>query len=233
MSFKTVMPEMILSEAHPDFETANKGSRLGAKVVEAVGLARANANRAIDDLQKKAEFLIENEKLLAKYKIEVLFGPGRTTNGPNPVRIMCWESGKKFHGGGDESMFFCKDGTVEDGEGCWNPIPGDQVKGGIAFCKHCNRAINSDKLAMQKEGKVTTKNLSIELVRMFRQLGSSADIYCKYNKDDIHYIAMARQKGESTAKRLLGLHIFPLRHIIKETSTGADLGKRFYAFLTS
>jgi hypothetical protein len=232
MGFKSVTPSMhVLSEAHPDYEVQNRSSRLGMKVTEAVNLARENVNRTLAEIEKKTG--LEDEKLLAKYKIEVLFGPGRTTAGPNPVRLMVWESGKKFHGGGDESMFFCKDGTVENGEGCWSPIPGDQVKGGFAFCSICNRTVNADKLAMSKEGRVTTKALSEELVRMFRQLGSNADIYCKYNRDDIHYISMERHKGRDIAKRLLGLHIFPLRNIIKDTSAGADLGKRFYAFLTS
>lgn len=234
MSFKPLTPVMqgIASEADPDFEAKNQNSRLGSKISEAIGIASKNAKKTLADITEQTG-ITSDGKIVAKYKIEVLFGPGRTTAGPNPVRIMCWESGKKFHGGGDESMFFCKDGTIENGEGCWNPIPSDQVKNGVAFCLHCNRAINADKLAMQKEGKVTTRALSDELVRIFRQLGSNADIYCKFNKDDIHYVAMLRHRGDAVAKRLLGLHIYPLKNIIKETNSGADLGKRFFAFLTS
>lgn len=222
----------IASEADPDFEAKNQGSRFGQKISEAISISSKNAKKTLADVTEETG-ITSDGKILAKYKIEVLFGPDRTNSGPNAVRIMCWESGKKFHGGGDESMFFCKDGTVDNGEGCWYPIPGEQVKNGVAFCLHCNKAINADKLTMQKEGRVTTRALSEELVRIFRQLGSNADIYCKFNKDDIHYIAMLRHRGASVARRLLGLHIYPLRNIVKETANGADLGKRFFAFLTS
>lgn len=234
MTFKAVTPLMqgIASEADPDFESKNRGSRMGRNVSAAVAIARKNAKKTFEQVQQETG-IAPDGKILAKYKIEVLFGPGRKTQGPNPVRIMCWESGKKLHGGGDESMFFCKDGTVENGEGCWNPIPPDQVKNGLAFCVHCDRTINADKLALQKEGRVTTQMLAEELVNLFRKLGSNADIYCKYNKDDIHYISMERHKGRDVARRLMGLHIYPLANIIKDTSAGADLGKRFFAFLTT
>lgn len=223
----------VVSEASPDFEAINAGSRRGAKITEAVEIARKNQGVALEDVKKASGLVAIDGRIQATYKIEVLFGPKRTTNGPNAVRIMCWLSGSKMHGGGDESMFFCKDGTVDNGEGCWFPIPPGQVKNGVAFCTVCNRGIMADKLTIQKEGRVTTKELSNELVRIFRQLNSNADIYVKYNSDDIHYVAMLRQRGEAVAKRLMGLSIYPLTNILKDTAAGADLGKRLYTFLTS
>jgi hypothetical protein len=222
-----------VSEAHPDFEKINSTTEQGRRVMAAVDAAKRNVGTSLEDVKKATGLVAPDGRVIAKHKIEVLFGPKRTTNGPNAVRIMCWMSGSKLHGGGDESMFFCKDGTVENGQGCWFPIPPDQVKNGIAFCTVCNKGINAEKLTVQKEGRVTTRELSNELVRIFRQLNSNADIYCKYNKDDIHYISMLRQRGSAVAERLFGLHIYPLGHIIKDTAAGADLGKRFYAFLTA
>lgn len=218
-----------LSEADPNF--SKKMAQIPAAQRAAIEAAQRSVSKSIE--QVSASTGLVDPQLIAKHKIEVLFGPKRTTTGPNAVRIALWESGSKLHGGGDASLFFCKDGTTENGEGCWSPITQDQVRGPIAYCKNCNLAINSDKLTIHKEGYITTKFLAAELVKLFRQLGSSADIYCKYNRDDIHYIAMARQHGDAKAAKLLGLHIYPLKNIVKDTMNGADLGKRFMAFLTS
>lgn len=231
MTFQQVTPKLkgILSEADPDYD--RKVAALPAAQRVAIETAQKAATKSIEQVSESTGLV--DGRLIAKYKVEVLFGPKRTTNGPNAVRIALWESGSKLHGGGDASIFWCKDGTVEHGEGCWAPIFQDQVKGPFAYCKSCQKAINSDRLTLHKEGYVNTRFLADELVKIFRQLNSNADIYCKYNKDDIHYIAMARQFGEAKAKKLLGLHIYPLKNIVRDTTAGADLSKRFFAFLTS
>lgn len=232
MTFQEATPKLkgaILSEADPDYE--KKVQQLPAAQRAAIMGAQRAAGQTLAQVTERTG--LADDRVIAKYKIEVLFGPKRTTQGPNAVRIALWESGSKLHGGGDASIFWCKDGTKEEGEGCWAPIYPSQVKGPFAFCLSCNRTINADKLTLHKEGYVTTRFLSTELVKIFRQLGASADIYCKYNADDIHYIAMARQFGEAKAAKLLGLHLYPLKNILKDTSSGADLGQRFFAFLTS
>jgi hypothetical protein len=93
--------------------------------------------------------------------------------------------------------------------------------------------VNAEMLTSMKIGRVTMTNLAAELVALFHQLGSSADIYLKYSKTDVRYIALERAKGPEVARRLKGLAIYPLKNILKDTSNGADLGKRFFAFLTS
>ena len=172
-------------------------------------------------------------EIRAKYKIEITFVEGRTVKGPNRLGIQIWESGKRFHGGGDELMYWCKDSRKGEDGGCWAPIPSDCVRGGVAICPSCKRAVNAELLTNMRLGYVTSQNLAKELVTMFRRLGSNCDIYLKYHKSDIHYIAMERDKGPDVARRLKGMAIYPLKNIIKDTSSGADLEKRFYAFVCS
>jgi glutaredoxin len=183
--------------------------------------------------EKDVHKLLAGDGLTAKYKIEVTFVAGRTTNGPNRLGIQVWESGKRLHGGGDDLAFFCKDTKKDSDLGCWGVIISDNIKGGLAFCPHCKRAVNADRLTNMKIGYVTTQSLAKELAKLFRDLGSSADVYVKYHRTDIHYIAMEKAKGPDVAKKLKGMHIYTLKNVVKDTSAGADLTKRFEAFLRS
>jgi hypothetical protein len=193
--------------------------------------------------EKKADQELDRTlsgEVRAKYKIEITFvGPdetgykGRTMNGPNRLGISIWESGKRFHGGGDELMYWCKDNRPGEDGGCWSPISSDYIRGGVAVCPSCNKMSNAELLTNMRIGNITTQNLSKELVKMFHSLSCNADIYVKYHKTDIHYVAMERDKGPEVAARLKGMHIYPLRNILKDTASGADLGRRFFTFLTS
>lgn len=206
-----------------------------------------NRKEVTDDVRKHNDDALERAKaapkdealnvaavaadIKAKYKIEVSFEKGRTTQGPNVLGIQVWESGKRFHGGGDELCFFCKD--VGSDAGCFGVIPPDYVKGGVAYCPSCEKGVNADRLTVMMIGRVTSQSLAAQLAKMFRQLGNSADIYLKYHKTDPRYVAMERAKGPHVAKRLKGMHIYPLKNILKDTCSGADLAGRFKIFVTS
>lgn len=172
-----------------------------------------------------------NGEIRAKYKIEVTFSKGRTSLGPNLVGIQIWESGRRLSGGGDDLAFWCR--STETEEGCWGIITSDFIRGGIALCPTCKKASNADLLTNMKIGRVSTKNLVNDLEKLFRFLDSNADIYLKFHKSDIRYIAMERAKGPEVARRLKGMHIYPLKNILSDTSHGASLTGRFTAFLTS
>lgn len=195
--------------------------------------AAKRAREHSPDAEKEVHETLASGELIAKYKIEVTFTQGRTTHGPNVVGIQVWESGKRFNGGGDELAFFCKDASKGSDLGCWGVIIGDYVKGGIAYCPHCKRQVNASLLTNMKVGRVTSQNLAKELAKLFRELGSNADIYLKYHMTDVRYIAMERAKGPDVAARLKGMHLYPLKNIVKDTSAGADLAKRFFIFITS
>lgn len=171
-----------------------------------------------------------NDKNYAKYKIEIMFGPKRTVSGPNTYVMQVFESGKRLHGGGDELSYWCKD--VRDGhdEGCWGVIIGDWIRNGVAFCPHCEAAIRADYLTGQRFGKVMTKALAEHTAKIWRQLNCSADIYCKYDRDDIRIKIMEEKVGASEAHRLRGLFIYPLANILKDTASGSSVESRFEAF---
>lgn len=221
---KEVRPTLV-GESHVDYDKL-----ASEQEIKAAHAAAASVNKSSDEL---ADALGIKDEMRAKYKIEVTFGPKRTTQGPNRVAIQIWESGKRLHGGGDELMFFCKDNRAGHDEGCWAPIPADQIKGGVAYCIKCAKAINAEYLTNMKVGYTSTRFLCTEIAKLFHQLNSNADIYLKFHKSDIRYRAMLKAKGEEVARRLKGMHIYPLKNILKDTSNGAGLENRLFAFVTN
>ena len=241
-----------VSEAHQDFEeTATPEQRKAADVAQKnAGVAErgkdwertASPEQRRDRLEesrrkeKKPDEKLEQEldgSVVAKYKIEITFVARRNLHSLNHVGISIWESGKKFHGGGDELMYWCKDNRDGHDDGCWSPIPGDCIRGEVAICPKCHRAVNSELLTNMRIGNVSMTSLSQELVKIFRSLGSNCDIYLKFHKTDIRYIAMEKAKGPDVARRLKGMAIYPLKNIIKDTQNGSDLAKKFKAFVTA
>jgi hypothetical protein len=175
-----------------------------------------------------------NGEVRARWKIEVTFVKNRTMKGLNAVGIQVWESGKHFHGGGDALAFYCLDSRDGHDEGCGSIIPQDDVApNGIAYCRNCRRAINAQFLANIYQGNAYMDSIARQLTTLFHRLNSNADILIKYHKTDVRYIALERAKGPDVAARLKGMHIYPLRNIIKDTSNGADLYGRIKAFITS
>ena len=170
------------------------------------------------------------DQIVARYKIEILFGTDRTVTGPNTYCLQAFESGKRFHGGGDELMYWCKDVREGHDEGCWSPILGDNVFRGVAFCAKCSAQINANYLTGQRYGNVPTKVLAEHVAGIWRQLGMSADIYCKYDRQDMRMEIMEKKVGAARAHELRGLFIYPLRNILSETAAGASVESRFEAF---
>lgn len=248
---KRVTPQRLVGEhnenfaqAHPvEKEAAARAARQSGVVErsndwERTATPEQREARRQETLRREAKTDVQLETKLggevrAKYKIEVTFVADRKAHGPNKLGISIWESGKRFHGGGDELMFWCKDNRQGEDGGCWSPISSEHIHSGFAVCPNCQRTVNAELLTNMRIGNVTNQNLAKELVKIFHSLGSNADIYVKYHKTDIHYIAMERDKGPEVAKRLKGMHIYPLKNILKDTAAGADLGKRFFAFLSS
>lgn len=244
-------PQHIVGEGSHNFDQAHRVEKEAAEraarqggVVERSEYWEASASpeqrnaRRLESLRReqKTDSTLESKlggEIRAKYKIEVTFTEGRTLFGSNLLGITLWESGKRFHGGGDELVYWCKDNRQGHDDGCWAPIPGDLIRGEVAVCPNCNRMVNSDLLTNMRIGKVTNRALAAELVTIFHSLGSNADIYIKYHKTDVHYIAMEREKGSDVANRLKGMHIYTLKNILRDTASGADLAKRFYAFVSS
>ncbi len=192
--------------------------------------------------------MILNNKSKAKYKIEVHFGKGRTTSGPNVGAISVYESGNRLDGEGDELMYICaerdrglalnapgvKDREVKRGaQGCGCFIPGGLLKSGFAGCPGCENVVLAENLTSTVLFNLTTEALAEKMVKWFNKLEHNADIYLKYHPTDIRYTALEDAYGLDKGRMLRGLTIYPLRNIIKDTSAGASLKKRFIALLSS
>lgn len=196
---------------------------------QAEAAARSHARGNNPEEVKK---LLGSHTIRAKYKIQVFYGPNRTLKGPNVTEVRIFESGTKLHGGGDDLMFICRN-PQNEAEGCGSFIMPDAIHGPVAMCPGCQKLINASKLSEFLVANFSTERLSIELAKIWRQLGGSADIYCKYDRTDIRYIAIEKKYGSAKARELRGKHIYPLRNILVDTSNGASLEKRIFAFLTA
>jgi len=201
-----------------------------------------------------------NEKIKAKYKIEVIFGPGRSISylKPSKGRIITWLSGSALHGGGDELMYFC--GNDE----CSRPIEPQYFVAASLLCPYCgveSFASQMDKemhiTALREAGQntqdframpvcydgmgfnTTPPELGRRIERIWYKLGGNADIYLKYFEDDIRFTAaeagrsMDERLGIARAKRKGTRGIYPLHRLIRDLNAGAEPWKRFASFVTA
>ena len=173
--------------------------------------------------------VIETEAARAKFKIEIKFRDDRKLFGDNSIGWQAYESGKYLHGGGDELVYWCIS-RKEDGVGCGAPIIGSNIVQGVALCPSCNGQVNASLLSANFVIRMTIRKLAQETAKLWRKLDGSADIYCKYSREDIRYKIMEQNVGAERARQLQGLFIYPLANIIKDTSSGSSIESRLEAF---
>ncbi|MCK4306537.1 MAG: hypothetical protein KAY24_20005 [Candidatus Eisenbacteria sp.] len=185
------------------------------------------------------------EGIKAKYKLEIQFGKNRTTIvKPYPGVMSCWLSGTKFHGGGDEKIFECPrcDGWIFPEQISQRTI---QVKGrepefcSISVCGKCGGIWRSEQTVGERFFNLTVQDWTYAILKMFRRLQMDADLYLKFHREDIRYrtmMEMARDRGGeeiAKARKLRGLHIYPLRNIVKDVGNGSEMYSRIRAFITA
>lgn len=199
------------------------------------------------------------EGLKAKYKIEVIFSRHRSTRleKHSPLMLLIWESGKKYHGGGDQKMYWCGYSN------CGKPFSSDHFAYMHVVCPNCNREMFLDpdgknehiRQAMrqghdvsglkrmpivvgEKLARLTPPKLAELLEKTWRQLGGDADVYLKYSPYEIRYDPR-EEKGDKLSEKLDRVRvqrkplIYTLKNIMKDLHAGADLRKRFLAMITS
>lgn len=182
---------------------------------------------------KEAAAILGYDGIRAGYKIEIMFGPKRSPQGPNNVVIQLYESGRRLNGDADDRMYWCRDVVMGSNLGCGKPIPSGAIQGGVAYCPSCQKAIRADMLTGEQYHRITTQNLAAKTVTLFHDLRDNADIYCKYSPGDVRYQAVLKERGFEKARQLRGLFIYPLKNILKDISTGSSLSSRFRAFLSA
>lgn len=203
------------------------------------------------ELDGDAKAILEGDGVKAAYKIEITFGKDRSSLKPYAAFVSLWESGKHLHGGGDGNMYFCLDcralrpdtawkqliSLLSDKEpskmGCGRPISADTIGGGIAFCPHCQKHINSDNITSQLPFYGTSQDLAKIVARYFDVLKQNADVYAKYHPTDIRYTGMQAAKGLEVARRLRGMFIYPMSRILRDLSGGSSLESRFRVFINA
>lgn len=222
------MSEKTFSEAGPNFDP----ERLDSDQRRTYDAAQKSLEKEFSP-DKETMTIMGFDNIKAGYKIEIMFGPKRTPQGPNAVCIQLWESGKRLDGDADDRMYWCRDVAMDSNLGCGKPIPSGAIHNDIAICPSCQMAIRADKLTGEQIHFITTQNLALKVEAVFHDLKDNADIYCKYDQSDIRYQAVLREKGFEKARWLRGMFIYPLKNIIKDTSAGSTIASRFRAFFSA
>ncbi len=213
---------MSSSEADPEFDISKISDPAIRRAYEASRLKR---------LDKDTAAQIANAEVRAKFKLEIKFRQDRKSFGYNAISWQAYESGKHLHGGGDELIYWC---IAKRGDGgCGAYITGNNIIQGVALCTNCKRQINAEMLTANFVINMSIKKLADESAKLWTKLDGSADLYCKFSREDIRYKIMEEKVGADRARELQGLLIYPLANIIKDTAAGASLSSRFEAFFRS
>jgi hypothetical protein len=196
----------------------------------------------------------------AAYKIDVIFSSKRSSlaHVPSACVVTIWESGRHFHGGGDQKMYWC--GYPD----CQMPLSSDTFLPSHVVCTKCMRENFRDPVSKQqhieyldREGqprndieklpmivgekfaKLTPANLAFLLHKTWHQLDRNADIRLIYSAKEIRFDA--KHDGIKTkvvdkldrARRCREPVIYTVAAIRKDLAAGADLIKRLIALVTA
>jgi hypothetical protein len=216
------------------FHGPEQSKELQAKL-EKSGIAEEMSPAEQESLKQQMQALdgLFAKRLDATYKIEVQFGKDRSSWKPFPGAISFFLSGTKLHGGGDEKLYLCP------GEGCNGIIFPNERLGSTVVCRSCEMMWPENDLVGELFFFLTPQKWAATLCRLFARFEHKADIYLKFHPTDIRYqsaMELARKQGGDAvnlARKNRGLHIYPLKNIIKDTSAGGDLFKRFASFITA
>jgi hypothetical protein len=125
---------------------------------------------------------------VAKYKIEVMFQRRRSMVAPIYGLMSFWESGAKFHGGGDTKMYMCasKDRKLSD---CETFIPDSSNGYGFLVCPNCKKVWKGEDVSGEIGARLSVEGWATLLLKYFHRMQANADIYLKYPKFDIRQLA--------------------------------------------
>lgn len=209
-------------------------------LVEAPQLSQEEREAVQKRIEALSKLLAEEKK--AKYKIEILFTSSRNLHGITTGIISLWESGRKFHGGGDAKIFICPGKQLGKNQ-CEGVIPDVGEGIGHLVCPACGLAWQGPEVIGEFICKFPMQKWVDIVLYFYVKLGHNADIYVKHAREDIRAAALAAppkgKKDGKVAEKLTAnrqkrvLYIYPLENIIKDTANGADLQKRFHSFLTA
>ena len=174
----------------------------------------------------------------AKWKIELRLQGRRSAKRPFPGTMSVWESGKKLNGDGDLRAYWCmKCGGVfqpSESNGCGNVISGDNIQKGVAHCTSCGRLWESEELTGDRAFCLPYEKWAVVLEKEFLRLGSDADIYLKYHRQDPRPVASGSADEIMKRRNNAVSVVFPLHGILQAHLEGnTPLVTLFKAFLKS
>jgi hypothetical protein len=190
--------------------------------------------------QKRVYDEVLSQKNLAKYKIELMVGKEWAPSKPCPGALSFWESGSKFHGGGDTIMHICPEGVKNPRSGrpgCGAFLPDLSHDYGFLVCPKCHSVWDGEEVWGQIFCRLNAAGWAQVVLKWFLRLEMDSDITMKYHPDDIRSAAMREQEkqrmGEDLGRvrRRRAIRIYPLARIIKDVNAGADLAERIRAFI--
>lgn len=195
---------------------------------------------AVRQRMSALQALLQDNKIKAKYKIELFFGKARSLHGHTPGCVSFWESGAKFHGGGDVKIYICPGDSLKK-NGCSAILKDFTNTMGTIVCPHCGSQWLGEQVVGEVLASLPMRKWSELLYRYFLQLDQHCDIYLKHAPDDVRTVALpqvaratfrgSQQLDRVRAKR--ARHVYPLANIIKDVNAGADILRRIHSFLTS
>ena len=236
-----------MSDFHGPKQSAELQERLSGGFKEGKYIPPEEAQELSEEEQeslkkqmKAVDHFFRDGKVVAQYKIEVQFGKERSTWKPCAGAISLYLSGTKLNGGGDEKLYVC---PRKECPGIVPPFKRfvQQAKDGTTTacvpCPECGTMWPENELVGEVLYRLTPNDWATVILKFFVRLDNNADIYVKYHPTDIRaqtMMEMARARGGEAinkARSNRGLHIYPLKNIIKDTGTGAQLYDRILAFI--
>lgn len=201
------------------------------------------------------------EQGLAKYKIELMFGVSRPKDsryGSIPGALQYFESGGKAHSGGDVKLYICPARTfkrqglrecptpihvqhnlpVPKTSECEMPLIFSRNGFGLIYCGNCQQLWTAEQVVGEILCHLPMRKWAEVVYKHFRVLEMNADVVVKFAYDDLRAAALMEQARELRGDKLTPVRqnrpmgIYRLSSILKDVNAGADLLKRFYAFLT-
>jgi hypothetical protein len=191
---------------------------------------------AVIEAKKKALDKVFQEAGKAKYKVEVMFSKDFSLQKPSVGAVTFWESGAKLHGGGDAGMHICP-GKKLGVSNCEAFIT--DAGHGLDFlvCPSCHQQWRGDQVYGQVLARLSVGKWADVLLSYFHKLQGDVDLCMKYYPGSLREASgkeQARQRfGEEldTVRNQRQIRVYPMKNIIKDISSGADLRGRILAFL--
>lgn len=181
----------------------------------------------------------------AKYKLEIHIHEQRSTWKPFFGIMYYLLSGDKLHGGGDSKVYLCVNdechGVIYPPEHTIVDISeqADPTQPARVLCPKCQRVFYAHDLWGERGLRLTAQDWAKAIYTNFRYLEMNADVVLLSHHANIHKqteAEMARNANSElvdVARKVRHKLIYPLRNIIRDVSSGADLVTRFHAFVNS